>query len=145
MAYYVNFPLLFQPVNTLDKFGYNIPVGVFIDQHGGEYIRKSLQEEDYEVFREYSSRQEITTETLKWYMDFPSLTDDEIKMTWNEDDGEYPGIWPGYCQLMARMRALRAAMALRPSSGKADRLPKELIEAVRSLKGWEQIRRRRTV
>ena len=130
--YYVNFPLCFSPVNLLRKFGYKLPVGILIDEYGGACIRKSLTEADFCMFANYATRQQNTVAVIDWYRGFPNLSDDEIKNSWKNDDGEYSGLWPGFFQLMARMRAMRHAMALRERSKKYDDMPIELMNELSS-------------
>jgi len=114
-AYYVNFPMLFQPVDIVRKFRYNGPVGVIADQHTGTAVKRSLPPAEYEAFKEYSSRQEKTAGVLQWVESRPDLTDEQIRATWQEKNRAFPGIVQAYCLTMAKLRALRNAMALRPS------------------------------
>lgn len=137
--YYTNFPLLFHPTPLLRKFGYRLPVGVVIDENGGAVIQKSLTDEDYQGFKTYSSSQEKTRGVLEWVKGFPDLSDDEVQATWNDEDGKYPGLWPGYAQTMARMRCLRGSMALRQRLEEPTPISEAFLDALKSLKGWQKI------
>jgi hypothetical protein len=137
--YYTNFPLLFHPVPVLRKFGYRLPVGIVIDENGGTVIQKSLTEEDYQRFRAYSLIQERTKGVLEWVKSFPDLSDEEVRGTWDQENGKYPGLWKGYAQTMARMRGLRGSMAFHQRSEDPAPVPQALLDAARSLKGWQKL------
>jgi hypothetical protein len=139
-AYYVNFPLLFHPVDVLRKFGYNGPVGLVVDKPCGETVKRSLSVEDYQAVQEYSFRQGVTTSVLQWIDSQPDLSDEQIQSTWNEkDDGPFPGLWEGYGLQMAKVRVLRAAMAFRPSKRRDP--PEELLRDIETLAGWKRFSR----
>ena len=141
-AYYVNFPLLFHPVDVIRKFGHNGPVGIVVDKQCAEAVRRSLSPVDYQAFKEYSERHEGTTATLEWVDSKPNLTDQEIQSTWNEkENGDWPGLWKGYCLQMAKLRAMRKGMAFRQSQQKEP--PGALLRDTASLAGWGRISRRK--
>lgn len=137
-AYYVNLPLLFHPYNLLRKFGYDGPVGMLIDEQGGACIKKSLTPDDYQLFVDYSLRQQETLQMLDWAKGYPDLSDEEIRKTWDYADREYPGLWEGYGEVMARMRAIKVGLALKKPS-KEKPLSSEFINSLRSLNGWLRI------
>ncbi len=139
--YYVNFPLLFHPVNILKKFGYKLPGGLLIDENAGGYIRKSLVEQDFKLFQSYSESQQITRDTLEWYSQFPDLSEVQIAATWDKDDGEYPGLLAGFAKLMAKFRALRIGMATDQRSFKTEPMSDAGMEAIRTFNGWQMIRK----
>ena len=135
--YYVNFPLLFHPVDVMRKFGYNGPVGFFVDEPGGRAVKESLSEEDYAEFKRYSDTQEDTTARLAWFGGFPNLTDAQIETSWKKvEDGEFPGLWAGYCAQMAKLRALRRSMAIRRANIRD--VPDSVLTSLNSLAGWRQ-------
>ena len=84
--YYVNFPLVFHPVNVLKKFGFNAPVGLFIDDLAAYVIKKSLSGNDFEYFRNYSKEQEIVNSLLDFYNSRSDMSNDEILKTWNSKE-----------------------------------------------------------
>lgn len=115
-AYYVNFPMLFHPVDPLTKFGFRGPVGWFIDKVGGHVIRKSLPDADFKAFLDYSAKQNQVETLLDWYNSLRTLTDREILATWDNDlYGPIKHIHEGYCKQMAYVRALKESMALLPA------------------------------
>ena len=139
--YYVNFPLLFHPVEVLRKFGFNGPVGVVIDRQCAEFVKRSLSLEDYEAFRDYSSRQDNVSSVLGWVAGHRDLTDEEIRSGWDDkEDGTFPGIIEAYCCRMAKLRALRVAMAFRGRE-RTDP-PEELVRSMATLGGWRQLSKR---
>ena len=81
--YYVNFPLLFAPVDVVRKFGFNSPVGVFVDEQVGHAIERSLGSESYKQFLEYARDQQLTQDRLAWCEAQPDLTDDAIIASWD--------------------------------------------------------------
>src|SRR6202041_2438839 len=74
-TYYVNFPLLFHPVDILRKFGFAGPVGVLVDFHVAEIVRRSLSEADYDAFKAHSLSQENVAAVLEWALGKPDLSD----------------------------------------------------------------------
>lgn len=139
--YYVNFPLLFHPVDVLRKFGFNGPVGVVVDEQCAAFVEQSLGA-DYEIFRQYARQQSEVADILGWVADHPDMTDVEICAGWNaKEDGEFPGIIPGYCARMAKLRALRVAMAVR--RGQCVDPPDEVVQSVGTFEGWERLKKRR--
>ena len=134
-VYYVNFPLLFQPIDILRKFGHGGPVGVFADQVAATAVRQSLSERDYAEFKSYSVANGSAAEAWVWANGLPDLTDAEIEKSWPVAEyGSYPGLWAGFCAEMARMRAIRRLLALRrevPTD-----MPDEILRSVNSLAGW---------
>jgi hypothetical protein len=105
-TYYVNFPLLFHPVDVLRKFGLNGPVGIVVDAHCGHAVRASVSQDDYRAFLEYSAAQDVTRDVLEWANARPDLTDDALRAMWNADeDGPWPGAWKGYGLRIAKLRA----------------------------------------
>jgi hypothetical protein len=141
-SYYVNFPLLFHPVDILRKFGYNGPVGIIVDQQCADAVRRSVSAEDYLAFKEYSLRQDGTTSVLEWVASRPDLTEEQIKSSWNEkDNGPWSGLREAYLLHMAKFRALRRGMAFRKSQQKDP--PEELLRDTQSLAGWKTLSQRK--
>jgi hypothetical protein len=137
-VYYANFPLLFKPVDLLRKFGYGGPVGHLIDLQGGAVVARSLSEADYRAFKEYAEAQDDARNVLEWAVSRPDLTDDEIKATWNETEyGAWPGLFQGYGMQMARLRALRVAMALRKRARPDP--PEAVFNLTQSIGGWKKL------
>ena len=139
-AYYVNFPMLFHPVDVTRKFGYNGPIGIFIDNSGGLCIRKSLNSEDYEQFVEYSSRQDHAKSCLEFYKNRSDLTDGAIEATWHGQGGEqFPGIQAAYCQAMAKTRSLKVALALRRDVTAKKATPGQSFDTFSRLSFWKTL------
>lgn len=116
-AYYVNFPMLFHPRNMLEKFGFNAPMGTFIDLQGATSVRRSLENEGYDEFLLYSESNDDVQGLIEWYESYAFLTEDEIRGTWKDDGsiGELGAdLEEGLCKQRTQMRVLKQAMALKP-------------------------------
>ena len=139
-AYYVNFPMMFHPVDPLKKFGFNGPVGIFIDEIGSYIVKKSLPETDYLAFLKYSKEQEQVKALLEDYHLLRSLNDKEILDTWNTaDNGSIEEIPKGYCMQMAKLRTLKEVMALKPVRIEDD-LDREIdVSKVFQYEKWKQL------
>lgn len=113
-VYFVNFPMLFHPVDTLKKFGFNIPVGFFIDKMIGHVIKKSMSTSDYKQFLEYSNNQESVKACLDFYNSRKNMSKNEILKSWNkQEDGKITNITEGYCKIMAKLRSMKETLSLK--------------------------------
>lgn len=113
--YFVNFPMLFHPVDVQKKFGFNYPVGLFIDETGAELIRRSLTKEDYNHFYEFSKKTTQYDGLMNFYNSRPDMSQKQIEATWDsENDGEFKDLFVGHCMQMSKLRALTETMALEP-------------------------------
>lgn len=140
--YYVNFPMLFSPVDVLRRFGYNGPVGVFVDRLVAEAVKKSLAPQDHDAFFGYAKAQQKTLDHLAFYNSHPDLTDQEIEAGWRtEEDGPFPGLHHGQAHSAAKLRSLRGALAHNRRMRIEERL-KNYPEALDTLEGWKQLAKR---
>jgi len=140
--YYVNFPMLFSPVDVLRRFGFNGPVGVFIDEFGSLAVRNSLSRQDRNVFSAYAEAQQKTVDHIAFYNSHTDLSDDEIISGWRADDnGPFPGLLNGYVQTVAKLRATRAALAHSPRMRIEERM-KNAPQDLDTLDGWIQLAKR---
>jgi len=113
--YLVNFPMLFHSVDIQKKFGFNYPVGLFIDRTGAEIIRRSMSEEDYNHFYNYSKNTQTYDDLMSFFESRPDLSEDEIKATWDtKNDGDFKDLILGHCMQMSKLRAIGETMALEP-------------------------------
>lgn len=148
-VYYVNYPMLFFPIDFERRFGYNGPVGLFIDETGGCYVRRSLSPSDHSAFAQHAASLEETQDVLRSLDSHPLLTDEQIVATWNPDNGPFPGLFVGYCQTMAQLRTMRLVWAFPPEQLSGEVNPRADLEStVRSYSGWQKmastsVRRRR--
>jgi hypothetical protein len=113
-AYYVNFPMLFHPRDVVRKFGFNSPVGLFVDETRAMAVQRTLSREDYAAFVAYSKGDETCKSRCEWYDSMPDLSAEEIEASWDaETDGNLGRIFPdGYAKMMSKIRAIRLGMAL---------------------------------
>jgi len=88
-SYYVNFPMLLQPVDTLKKFGFQGPVGLFIDKSAGQIFEKCMTEKEYTEFKKYSLNCEDYKGLLDWYNSQKDFSESEIISTWNKNEPEF--------------------------------------------------------
>jgi hypothetical protein len=134
--YYTNFPMLFHPVNIEAKFGFNGPVGLFIDEQGGQIIKRSLSNEDYNHFGEYSKNQEAVRSLMEFYNGRETLTEEEIHNTWDKEKEPLKNIIEGHGKQMATMRGLRESMSFRTESSKLSDMQAERILNLFSYDKW---------
>ena len=143
--YYVNFPMLLSPVNIEAKYGFNLPLGLFIDEHGGQIIKRSLSDEDYNHFFKYSEEQEIVKSLMAFYNGRETLSEEAILKTWDTaKEGPLRNIIDGHCKQIAKMRILREAMSLRREASKvSDTIAEKIIRSFsydkwrKSYKKWK--------
>jgi hypothetical protein len=145
--YYLSFPMLLQPVDWVRRYGFNGPLGIYIDEVGGHVVKESLSPQSYSDFRYYSDADPDVRALLDGLQTLPELSDDQIRATWNDKaNGVYPGFHAAYCQLMAHMRATREAMALqtyRPTDDRQVELLREMLDFTVWKKSYREIGRRR--
>jgi hypothetical protein len=121
--YFVNFPMLFHGVDIERKFGFNGPLGIFVDEQISQIIKRSLGERDHQAFYDYSRQQQNVTDLLAWYDHKPTLTDAQILLSWNSDqDGPIDNITEGHCMSVVKMRGLKESLALKPGKER-DHIP----------------------
>ncbi len=124
--YFVNFPMLFHPVDIEKKFGFNYPVGLFIDEQGATILKKSIPEEDYILFYEYSKNSDDYKNYMDFYNSRENLNHEQILATWDKEcKGELDNIIAGHCMQMAELRGLREGMALQSREE-----PPEIIDTI---------------
>ena len=113
--YFVNFPMLFHPVNIQKKFGFNYPVGLFIDKMDGAIIKQSISKEDFKHFHNYSVQTDQFKDLICFYNSRPDLSDEDIEKTWDSElNGEFKDFIFGHGMQMSKLRAIAEAMALKP-------------------------------
>lgn len=143
-AYYVNFPMLFHPRDLLKKFGFNSPTGLYIDKQCAIAVKRSLHDDEYQEFLEYSQSNNDVKSLIVYYEEQPDKTEQEIKESWNPENlGELERIFPqGYAKQMAHMRALREFMALKTPDFKD--VPQKAIDDFRflSYSQWKKLYKR---
>jgi hypothetical protein len=103
--YYVNLPMLFFPVDIIRRFGFNPPSGVFASPSTAVIIKKSMPEDDYILFKEYSGKKEIVNSHLDWFNSLPDLTDQQIWDTADERRELNDSILSYYVKQLAGFRA----------------------------------------
>jgi hypothetical protein len=136
--------MLFSPVEILRKYGFNPPLGLFIDQSCGHVVQRSLTTADYSAFCDYASKQDTVKRLLEWYHSFGDLTEAEIISTWDtKEDGPFPGISEGLSKMFAKLRVLKLAMALPPDSREEINASEALFKELHTREGWMRLGRNR--
>lgn len=112
--YYTNFPMLCHPVNIRKKFGFNYPVGCFIDEMGGEIIKRSISKDDFVHFYNYSKQTDKYKDLMNFYNSQADLLDEEIKLTWDsKNNGEFKSFMEGHAMQMSKLRVVNETLALK--------------------------------
>ena len=78
-------PLSVFPVNVYRKFGFNPPLGVFMDESGAYPIEKALGAAAYNAYREHLKNAEPVRSHLEWYDSRPDLTDEQVLASWHQE------------------------------------------------------------
>ena len=143
-AYSINFPMAFFPKDTLRKFGFNPPAGVFVDDYCATVIRRGLGEEDYERFVAHAATQSKVADLLAWYNGRDDLSDEQVSATWNSaENGELKvSNANGYARMLGKMRVIREMIAMLPAwaAEEAEHPDFDLIKMF-SYDRWRQIYR----
>jgi hypothetical protein len=143
-TYYVNFPMLFHPKDTLNKFGFNAPVGLFIDEWTHFSIQKSLGRDEYNRFIKHSSSHDDVRSLTEWYDSFPDLSEAQIISSWDEEeDGQLRDLLTGRSIQKVKLRCMRRAMALRPVSEESENDEDWDIKLAFSYALWEEMMKRK--
>lgn len=110
--YYVNFPMLFFPVDIIRKFGFNPPVGLYITESTSGVIKKATSAADYTLFKDYAATRSVIGDLQHFYDSQPTLTDAEIWETWKEDRGEEDNFHTCFAKTVAQQRATQEMLAV---------------------------------
>ena len=105
--------MLFQPKDVLSKFGFNPPMGLFVDKNCSTVIKNSLSNDEYNEFKSYASKNQDVNSIIEWYEDKPDLTKVEIERTWDsEEDGNMPdSLDEAWLMVKTKFRAIKEVMA----------------------------------
>lgn len=148
--YCANIPALLFPKNALLKFGYNPPVGMFVDDATAHSVRIALGEVNYGRFREFASRNEDWQSAMQWYESLPTLSDAEIDDSWHvEADGPLPDERiDAHGMFVAALRAKREAMARKSGrqrfSAHNDEIAgEELTESMGDYEFWSRLNKKK--
>ncbi len=137
--YYANFPMLLQPKQTIRKFGYNAPLGTFLDLSQAHIIRNALTKVDLELFQKYSDQDENVRVLNEWFESQSDLSNDEIVKSWNKEiNGNFPeDVERAKLKNLAKLRSSREMMALHSIDSKLDEInPSELDLTLTSWKNY---------
>lgn len=133
-SYYLMYPTLFKPREIIRKFGFNYPMGAFIETFQNASIKHSLSPQDYKTFEKYALDSEIISDLDAFYELQPDLTNEQILSSWT-DENSLNDINSGYIYLVAKYRAINELLAVRctfdldtPNDEKLEKLMKDIVE-----------------
>ena len=110
--YYVNFPMLFFPVDIIRKFGFNWPVGLYVSDSTSGIIKKATSEMDYALFKEYAASKSIVIDLRNFYDSQPTLDDEEIWNTWHKERKKNDSFHGCYAKAVVEERATHEMLAV---------------------------------
>lgn len=124
-SYYTTFPMLFFPLDPIIKFGFKAPLGIFVNALATHVIKMGFDEIDYNEFILHFQNNQDVIELTKYYNSRDSLNDEQIRQTWNQEDGVLANgdIEKGRMRQTAKLRALRESMALYHKPKDTDIIP----------------------
>lgn len=102
--YYVNFPMLFKPVDIVRKFGFS-PPALFVTPDVTAIIRKTMAKEDFEIFENYAANTEEVKSNLSWYDSLSNLSEEEIWQQWDKPREDGDTIEACFARMIATVRA----------------------------------------
>jgi len=139
--------MLFHGVNIERKFGFNGPVGIYVDEQVTKIIRKIFKGDDFNSFYDFSKGQQRVLDLLAGYEERKSLSEEEILRSWNvKKYGPINNTLEGHVMQTAKMRGLREAMAFQPSDKPEDTFTgqeREVFDRISSYQWWRYIDKRK--
>lgn len=138
--YFVNYPTLFFPVDITRKFGFNRPMGLFVDESVGRIIKKSISDEDFALFKKYAGEQSAVESILDFYNNQKELNDDEIWETWTEET-KPSTLREAYILNCVQMRVMQEAISIGKPTDEREVTESEgkIIQYLNSFSKWEKI------
>lgn len=103
-TYYVNFPMLFRPVDIMRKFGFS-PPPLFVMPDVTAVIEKAMTPPDFETFKKYAEQSEMANGHSEWYNSLPDLTEEEIWAGSDKEREENESVLAAYMKMVAQVRA----------------------------------------
>ena len=138
--YFVNYPTLFFPVDVIKKFGFNRPMGLFVDQSTGEIIKQAVSKEDFDLFKAYAEKQSIVADLMNFYESQPDLSDEEV---WNTltDEERGSSIIETYVLTCVKTRAMQEALSVNIKKHKkeADKFDEGAFKYLKTFSNWKKI------
>lgn len=139
--YFVNFPMLFRPVNVLKKFGFNWPSGIFVNASTTSIIKKAITVDDFAAFESYALQNEIIRMNMDFYNSQKDLTEQEIWATYSKEREPSESMEACYVKQLAELRGMMEAAAIvKPFEEKPDEIFNEgLLEGMKSFTAWQEL------
>ena len=90
--YVYQYPMSLFPINLIRKWGWKMPIGVFVDECSGGIIEEALGKHQADKLREILLKDQEVSEKLQHANSFPALTDDAIWETWHTSSDKRDGL-----------------------------------------------------
>lgn len=141
-TYYVNFPMLFRPVNIVRKFGFS-PPALFVTEDVTKLIKRSMSTEDFEAFEKYASNSQEVKDHFGWYESMPDMSEEEIWKQWDKPREANDTIETCYLKMTATVRAF-SELLVETEKEKELRLAKEeavddaVVESYLTFSKWQK-------
>jgi hypothetical protein len=90
--YVYQYPMSLFPINLIRKWGWKMPIGVFVDECSGGIIEEALGKHEADKLREVLLKDQEVSEKLQHTSTFPALTDDAIWGTWHTSQDKKDGL-----------------------------------------------------
>lgn len=145
--YYVNFPMLFFPVDIIRKFGFNPPVGLFVTPSTTRVLQQAMSAADFILFKDYASTSSIIADLLHFYDGQAIMSDEQIWETWTGERDKKDTLHSCFAKSVAQQRAIHEMMATyrQPTAEKEedyaemDRLSEKYIKYYTEFASWRKI------
>jgi len=82
--YILAYEMILFPVDIIGKWGFNGPVGLFIDKCNYKVIEKYIGKNNLEKIKESLKESDSVKSLLSWYNESPRLSENEIENSWLE-------------------------------------------------------------
>lgn len=142
--YGLNFPMIFHSKDISKKFGFNPPMGLFLDISQKHIFENAFHHSNLKRFYEYSSNLVEVKDMNEWFNSQSDINEDEFSKSWNKEEfGEFPdSLESGIIQMKARVRATRVIMVFSSIKEQDYDLQKMKFPDL-SLDGWEKYLRKK--
>ena len=133
-------PLAVFPVNVYRKFGFNPPLGVFMDEFGAYPIEKALGDTAYNAYREHLKNVEPVRSHMEWYNSHPDLTDEQVLASASQEETpeqEDPDS-PFQEKVLMRATAMKAKMRASLWAITYQKDTMEMPDIRNTMRAWEE-------
>lgn len=136
-------PMILFPVDSIQKFGFSGPVGVFADRVPAQIVDTYLGEETANSLRRFLSNDPNVVALLNWYGNFPDVAEEQLEQDWQElksrlsIDRDADDLRLRECFFRAHFRALAWAMSYRDRGETEPEVSDEQVAALaKAIRDW---------